>query len=104
MTDSTVADQPFGSIASFADIIRRTVRRPENVHSAALGIVQMIAEEPSFTDAMKVKRIRNIIAASDLVDQELMEDLAGPTGLVYAANQHRQRTDEQLADDVRAIS
>lgn len=70
--DTKVTDQPpFGSVEQYAQLLRRTTRRrPEFLESCAFAIVQVVAADPFISDAHKVRLIKNLATAVQLVEDE----------------------------------
>jgi len=79
--DRSVADAPYGSVESYAQILRNT--KPQWLEISALAIVQIIAEDDAWGDGDKVSRIRNVVAAAERVRKGgavTDEGLAGESG------------------------
>jgi hypothetical protein len=71
VTESTVTERPpFGSVEMYAGLLRRTVRRVENLDGCALAIVAAIAVYEGIDAAEKVRLIRNLAEATELVGGE----------------------------------
>jgi hypothetical protein len=88
MTDPTVADLPYGSVDSYADILRRTARRTELVDTGTVGLITGIARDVALNSTDKVIRILNAIEARGVVEKEF--DAQDPTGLNYGRGDEGQ--------------
>ena len=69
MTDQTVPDPPYGSVESYAQLLRKVVRSG-SYPAATLGLVKSILGDSFLSDEERVARIRNAIAAAALLDRE----------------------------------
>lgn len=63
---SLAAAPPYGSVESYARILRRS--RAENREACALDIILIIADDHSVGHAVRIARIRNVVAAVNLID------------------------------------
>lgn len=104
---TTVSDPPYGSVESYARILRR-VRR-ENLDGCALGVVQMIAADAYVGLQERIDRISNVVSAAEQVAAQP----ADPIGLAYTGADdgeqpqpiggreplHGGMTDEGLVDE-----
>lgn len=75
----TVTTQPeYGSVERFADMIRRQARDHFDVNSCLIGIIDAIADPDTglglaiTDDTGRIVRVRNALAAADLVRAEMV--------------------------------
>ena len=67
----TTAHPPYGSVEFFAEIIRKNSETVTHTNCSAIGIVRVVLRDED-ADADIAARIRNILAAMDLVRAELL--------------------------------
>ena len=77
---TNVPDPPSGSVASYAQIMRRIVRDPGHPEAAALGLVQYLIGDSLLGPDEKLQRISNVVVAVSLLEAET----AGPSPLLYS--------------------
>lgn len=70
---------PYDSVERYTDMIRRHVlgAGASSVFPSAVGVICSITKDPSADNAEMVRRVRNVVAAAELVHDEQRQDDQG---------------------------